>query len=555
MLLRNISGLESLAVLIPAPFSGHGRVMSEVVAKKLLNALSKIIGSGSFHSAGTEPFFLPGIHIKGVGELAFPLPASQADELFAAAKAAPYGQGARTLLDEDVRKCRQVDAKDLTFHSPEWPRFLKRVLQQVRDDLGIPGKISAVPYKLLIYGKGGHFRAHRDTEKLDAMFGTLLIALPSAHEGGRLFIRHGGSEVEVNFGGDEGRRHFQHAAFFADCEHEVEPVRSGFRCCLVYNLRLDQGNPACLNQPVERQAETLIPPMRNLARQRAGRLSAVLLAHSYTEASFSWKNLKGDDLVRARALLGAAEAAGLEAHLGLVTLYQMGELEGAEYGRQDEGDPEDGNMGEVYEEGLTIGSWRDEQDRPVPLGEYQVGEDDLVTAESLKDGDPDEKEGEGFTGNAGCTMEYWYRRAALVFWRTEDREEVLSTFNFSGACRMLWELAGTKNPTGFDKLAESLVARYPQKLPHESRFSQEFQSSTNLSRPDDPFAVLLRVFARTKSRGLVEALKNRVPAKAFELCDEPLLRKLFSTFGPELFVPAFDELLGSSASRKPASCC
>ena len=80
------------------------------------------------------------------------------------------------------------------------------------------------------------------------MFGTLIVALPSAHEGGRLRVRHGGGEEVVDFS-DEARRHdFQHAAFFADCEHEVEPVKSGYRCCVVYNLRLDRGDPEKLNR-------------------------------------------------------------------------------------------------------------------------------------------------------------------------------------------------------------------------------------------------------------------------------------------------------------------
>ncbi len=28
------------------------------------------------------------------------------------------------------------------------------------------------------------------------------------------------------------------AAFYADCEHEVKPISSGYRLCLVYNLTL-----------------------------------------------------------------------------------------------------------------------------------------------------------------------------------------------------------------------------------------------------------------------------------------------------------------------------
>jgi len=41
-----------------------------------LSAFSKVTGTGRFHSAGSSPFFLPGLAVEGVGELAFPLPAA-----------------------------------------------------------------------------------------------------------------------------------------------------------------------------------------------------------------------------------------------------------------------------------------------------------------------------------------------------------------------------------------------------------------------------------------------------------------------------------------------
>jgi len=188
------------------------------------------------------------------------------------------------------------------------------------------GRIAAIPYKFLIYGKGGHFLAHRDTEKLDAMFGSLVIALPSAHEGGCLTIRHDGREVRIDF--SQTRDAFQYAAFFADCEHAVEPVVSGFRCCLVYNLRLEKGTPRALNLPEDQQARTLRGPLENLMRSREGLLTAVLLEHGYTEANLRIANLKGHDHSRARALLAAADKAGLVAHLALVTLHQSGMHDG-----------------------------------------------------------------------------------------------------------------------------------------------------------------------------------------------------------------------------------
>jgi hypothetical protein len=46
--------------------------------------------------------------------LAFPLPASQVREIVQLAEAAPYGLGEKTVLDENVRKCWQVDAAHLS---------------------------------------------------------------------------------------------------------------------------------------------------------------------------------------------------------------------------------------------------------------------------------------------------------------------------------------------------------------------------------------------------------------------------------------------------------
>ena len=296
-------------------------------SKSFLSAFSEITGTGNFHSTGTAPFFFPGLRVKGLGEIAFPLQASQVKELTALAEAAPYGKGTRTVLDETIRKCWQVDASCFSFDSPQWKKFLKQTLAVISEDLGIRGKISAHPYKLLVYGKGGHFKAHKDSEKLDAMFGTLVIALPSKHEGGRLCIRHDGREIEVDFSNEIHRHEFQHAAFFADCEHAVEPVRSGYRCCVVYNLRLDEGDAGLLNLSLTAQARSLLPSLAALKKAGAGKLRAVLLDHSYTEANLALRNLKGNDQARANALLAAAEEAGFTAHLALVTCHKSGELD------------------------------------------------------------------------------------------------------------------------------------------------------------------------------------------------------------------------------------
>ncbi len=43
-------------------------------------------------------------------------------------------------------------------------------------------------------------------------------------------------------------------------------------------------------------------------------------------------------------------------------------------------------------------------------------DEEIVTNRELADGRPSVEEYEGYTGNAGMTLERWYHRAAIVLW-------------------------------------------------------------------------------------------------------------------------------------------
>ncbi len=64
------------------------------------------------------------------------------------------------------------------------------MLDEVRGGLGLPPTITlrAELHAMLIYGKGQFFLPHQDSEKDDAMVGTLVVSLPSAHTGAELIV-------------------------------------------------------------------------------------------------------------------------------------------------------------------------------------------------------------------------------------------------------------------------------------------------------------------------------------------------------------------------------
>ena len=163
-------------------------------------------------------------------------------------------------------------------------------------------------YKLLIYEKGSFFAPHRDSEKTPGMFATLVVCLPSRHEGGTLVVTHDGQTKKIDFGGKDAEFKMQYAAFYADCQHEITPVTAGYRICLVYNLAIagkKQQPSAPENAPAVEQSG---PTARGTLRRYVEQLSkiAIPFEHQYTEAGLDPKQLKGADRARADVLVRAA---------------------------------------------------------------------------------------------------------------------------------------------------------------------------------------------------------------------------------------------------------
>ena len=68
------------------------------------------------------------------------------------------------------------------------------------------------------------------------MFGSLIINLPSIILEAKLSIQFDGEEIIADFAQDAANYKINCAAFYADCDHEIKPLTSGYRICLVYNL-------------------------------------------------------------------------------------------------------------------------------------------------------------------------------------------------------------------------------------------------------------------------------------------------------------------------------
>ncbi|KAL2613099.1 hypothetical protein R1flu_024791 [Riccia fluitans] len=122
-----------------------------------------------------------------------------------------------------------------------WPTGLAELIKEISARLGYDGiALDVRPYKLLLYGPGGHFVKHRDTEKEDRIFATSVIQLPSLHRGGELVVY----KVDVNnpvtyyFGQKTGKAPYacHYAVNYADAEHAVQQITEGYRIAIVYSI-------------------------------------------------------------------------------------------------------------------------------------------------------------------------------------------------------------------------------------------------------------------------------------------------------------------------------
>jgi hypothetical protein len=191
--------------------------------ERLARVLDGSQAPGAFSTQLSVPARDVRLTVAGAGPISFPVRAPQAKRMIAVARPARFGRGEQTMMDVSVRDTWEITPDQVTLTGLDWDT----ILAEVRDGLGLQprARLRAEPHALLVYGKGQFFLPHRDSEKDDTMIGTLVVSLPSSHTGGELLIEHNEQTVAYWASATE----VSVAAFYADCRHQVKPVRTGYR--------------------------------------------------------------------------------------------------------------------------------------------------------------------------------------------------------------------------------------------------------------------------------------------------------------------------------------
>ncbi|MBK8254495.1 MAG: 2OG-Fe(II) oxygenase [Polyangiaceae bacterium] len=399
------------------------------------------MASGTLRASDLE------LQVKNVGLVLWPILPEAAAQLAGVAQRSPFGKGKKTLYDDKVRSSTEITAKQIKINARKWEAALRPKISKMGQALGLPkGSVPAVTFdKLIVYGPGQFFAPHKDSERADDMFGTLVVELPSAYEGGDFIVQHG-AEKKVFQAPKGSKTELRLIAFYADCLHEVKPVTSGHRIVLTYQLRHAGGidnrpiressqRTEHLTQIVKSYFSTPVAPSYSLgqATHPPDRL-VYLLDHEYSEKSLSWEHLKNGDRPRANALAEVADRLDCEIYLALADIHENwscgGEWDrGESLGyRDDDGDDDDNaaaddvsqwekhELIDLIESSGELTHWVARDGSASPIVPTYVGDDEMCCTRETVALEPFKSEYEGPMGNSGNTEERWYHRAAVVMW-------------------------------------------------------------------------------------------------------------------------------------------
>lgn len=112
------------------------------------------------------------------------------EDLVAACGVATFGFQGKDVLDLEYRNASKLEPAEFSSNFHPCDHGVLDAITKIMLPLH-PSAINlrAELYKLNIYGPAGCFKSHVDTPRSETQFGSLVVCLPCAHEGGALIIR------------------------------------------------------------------------------------------------------------------------------------------------------------------------------------------------------------------------------------------------------------------------------------------------------------------------------------------------------------------------------
>ncbi|PQE32019.1 Oxoglutarate iron-dependent dioxygenase protein [Rutstroemia sp. NJR-2017a WRK4] len=294
---------------VPKPGKGAPG-LSEIATRAAIEHLKSVLPNANYCCGGSIPIStdspvtirFDNSSTSSIHKIQFPSSSTDINELLLASERATFGLDGKDVLDETYRKAAALatDKFSTNFH-PADHGLVDALAQILLPDyrLRADGKkkelwgVKAELYKLNVYsGPSGKFKKHVDTPRGTLQFGSLVVCLPYEHQGscllfsvllslvyrGALLVTHRGhtntfdwsSPLTTDSEASTSPAQIKWAAFYSDCTHEVQPVVSGHRVTLTYNLYVSPhsvGSLFTLPPPIDASSYPLSAGAREMLSQ------------------------------------------------------------------------------------------------------------------------------------------------------------------------------------------------------------------------------------------------------------------------------------------------
>ncbi|EPQ26338.1 uncharacterized protein PFL1_05986 [Pseudozyma flocculosa PF-1] len=190
---------------------------------------------------------LPGLTIQDHGPVTLPLvDKTEADRL--AARCSSELRECSSFDDSSepsLQNLLQLEASEIAFSNPAWKAGLARLAPVIAEHLAFPGvELVLDLQQLLLFSAGGPSQQLCEFGSVDGQFATLIVQLPSAHNGGHLIVYEDTSPVVHDFGASAGTTQYacHYAVLDVKAESEFTRVTEGVQLLLVYAICWPRGS-------------------------------------------------------------------------------------------------------------------------------------------------------------------------------------------------------------------------------------------------------------------------------------------------------------------------
>ncbi len=217
-------------------------------------------------------------------------------------------------------------------------------------------------------------------------------------------------------------------------------------------------------------------------------------------------------------------------------------------------------MEEVFDTSLTAEHWIDEDGQRLELAPMIVKEAEVISDGALTDVDPEE-DFEGYTGNAGMTLERWYRHAAIFLWPEKRHFQILCDCGTTSAVTALSYLVEKWAKTSSDEKH----ALKEKSLEFSAQIIEHWNAPTFFEVRDEPKPCLFAsIIELLESEVLLQRFLAKVVSQDGSVEVSHGLLELCEKFGWNKFREAFDNVFSQTSAASLArnvrlleqlSCC